>query len=329
MATAVPQTTAARPQPQAIARRNTFFRGWTPGRLLAFVFMCVVSVAFLIPLFWMISTSLKEASDLVGTHWIPRRIAWENYVDAFSFGLWPRWAFNSVTITLISVLGTVVSSSMVAYSFARLRWRGRDTLFSVVLATMMLPGVVTMIPQFVLFSKLPNPFYPLVQADWTPDWLVSALQFSGLSSRNWINSFLPLTVPAFTGGAFYIFMLRQFMRGIPMELSEAAKIDGASELRIWWNIITPLTGPALATVAIFQFQGAWQDFMGPLLYLQSEQLYTLQLGLRQFEAAAGGAPAWNWLMAASLLVMLPVLAVFLSMQRHFIQGISISGMGGR
>jgi multiple sugar transport system permease protein len=114
-----------------------------------------------------------------------------------------------------------------------------------------------------------------------------------------------------------------------MELSEAAKIDGASELRIWWNIITPLTGPALATVAIFQFQGAWQDFMGPLLYLQSEQLYTLQLGLRQFEAAAGGAPAWNWLMAASLLVMLPVLAVFLSMQRHFIQGISISGMGGR
>jgi multiple sugar transport system permease protein len=291
--------------------------------------MCVLSVLFLIPLFWMISTSLKEASDLVGTHWIPRRIAWENYVDAFSFGFWPRWAFNSITITLVSVLGTVLSSSMVAYSFARLRWRGRDTLFSVVLATMMLPGVVTMIPQFVLFSKLPNPLYPLVQADWTPEWLLTALQFLGLSSRNWINSFLPLTVPAFTGGAFYIFMLRQFMRGIPMELSEAAKIDGASELRIWWNIITPLTGPALATVAIFQFQGAWQDFMGPLLYLQSEQLYTLQLGLRQFEAAAGGAPAWNWLMAASLLVMLPVLAVFLSMQRHFIQGISISGMGGR
>jgi ABC-type glycerol-3-phosphate transport system permease component len=327
METAVPQVT--RPQPQAATRRDVFFRGWTPGRLTAFVFMCLISVLFLVPLLWMISTSLKEPSDLAGVHWIPRRIAWENYRDAFSFGMWPRWAFNSIIITLISVAGTVLSSSMVAYSFARLRWRGRDVLFSVVLATMMLPGVVTMIPQFVLFSKLPNPFFGLARSDLTPAWLHTALTFLGLTSKNWVNTFLPLTVPAFAGGAFYIFMLRQFMRGIPMELSEAAKIDGASELRIWWNIITPLTGPALATVAIFQFQGAWQDFMGPLLYLQSEPLYTLQLGLRQFEAAAGGQPAWNWLMAASLLVMLPVLVVFLSMQRHFIQGISISGMGGR
>jgi multiple sugar transport system permease protein len=244
--------------------------------------------------------------------------------------MWPRWAFNSIFITLVSVVGTVLSSAMVAYSFARLRWRGRDTLFSVVLATMMLPGVVTMIPQFVLFAKLPNPlYYAFLASGNAPEWLANGLQTLGLASRNWVNTFLPLTVPAFTGGAFYIFMLRQFMRGIPMELSEAAKIDGASELRIWWSIITPMTGPALATVAIFQFQGAWQDFMGPLLYLQSEPLYTLQLGLRQFEAAAGGQPAWNWLMAASLLVMLPVLTVFLSMQRHFIQGISISGMGGR
>jgi multiple sugar transport system permease protein len=173
----------------------------------------------------------------------------------------------------------------------------------------MLPSVVTLIPQFVLFAKLP------------------AFGFQG--SRVWTNTFLPLIVPAFTGGAFYIFLLRQFMRGIPMELSEAAKIDGASELRIWWSIIMPLTRPALATVAIFTFQGAWQDFMGPLLYLQSERLYTLQLGLRQFEAAAGGSPAWNWLMAASLMVMLPVLVVFLTLQRNFIEGISMSGMGGR
>ena len=329
MATTVPQTTAPIITPQALARRNAYFRRWTPGRLLAWVFMMLLSILFLIPLLWMISTSLKAPSDLAGIRWIPQRIAWENYVDAFSFGMWPRWAFNSIVITLVSVVGTVLSSAMVAYSFARLRWRGRDTLFSIVLATMMLPGVVTMIPQFVLFAKLPNPFYLLIASGNAPDGLVNALQMLGLASRNWINTFLPLTVPAFTGGAFYIFMLRQFMRGIPMELSEAAKIDGASELRIWWSVIMPLTGPALATVAIFQFQGAWQDFMGPLLYLQSEPLYTLQLGLRQFEAAAGGQPAWNWLMAASLLVMLPVLVVFLSMQRHFIQGISISGMGGR
>ena len=170
-------------------------------------------------------------------------------------------------------------------------------------------GVVVMIPQFVLFAKLP------------------AFGFQG--SRVWTNTFLPLIVPAFTGSAFYIFLLRQFMRGIPMELSEAARIDGASEFNIWWSIIMPLTRPALATVAIFQFQGAWQDFMGPLLYLQSEKLYTLQLGLRQFEAAAGGAPAWNWLMAASLMVMLPVLIVFVALQRNFIEGISLSGMGGR
>jgi multiple sugar transport system permease protein len=305
METAVQQTVRVEPrrQPQFHARN------WGLGRILAFVLMIAISLLFLVPLAWMISTSLKEAGDLAGTHWIPRRLAFENYRDAFSFGMWPQWTWNSIVITVSSVIGMVLSSSLVAYSFARLRWRGRDALFSVVLATMMLPSVVTMIPQFVLFAKLP------------------AFGFQG--SRVWTNTFLPLIVPAFTGGAFYIFLLRQFMRSIPMELSEAAKIDGASELRIWWSIIMPLTRPALATVAIFTFQGAWQDFMGPLLYLQSERLYTLQLGLRQFEAAAGGSPAWNWLMAASLMVMLPVLVVFLTLQRNFIEGISLSGMGGR
>lgn len=279
------------------------------GQILAWLILISVSILFIVPLLWMISTSLKEPSDLIGFRWIPRRIAWENYINAFSFGMWPRWTLNTVIITFTSVIGMVFSSSLVAYSFARLRWRGRDVLFSIVLATMMLPGVVTMIPQFVLFANLP------------------AFGFQG--SRVWVNTFLPLTVPAFTGGAFYIFLLRQFMRNIPMELSEAAKIDGASELRIWWSIILPLTKPALATIAIFSFQGAWQDFMGPLLYLQSEHLYTLQLGLRQFEAAAGGSPAWNWLMAASLMVMLPVLIVFLLFQRYFMEGITLSGMGGR
>jgi multiple sugar transport system permease protein len=234
---------------------------------------------------------------------------WENYRLAFSFGSWRRWAINTLIITATSVIGTVLSTSLVAYSFARLRWPGRDFLFSIVLATMMLPGIVTMIPQFILFSKLP------------------AFGFQGSSS--WVNTFLPLTVPAFTGNAFYIFLLRQFMRGIPMELSEAAKIDGASELRTWWSVVMPLTAPALAAIAIFTFQGAWEDFMGPLLYLQHEDLYTLQLGLRQFEAAAGGAPAWNWLMAASLVVMLPIIIIFLLFQRYFIEGVTLTGMGGR
>lgn len=303
-------TTVDREIPVQTKRKPLFaLRNWTIGKFVAWIFLIVMSIVFIVPLIWMISTSLKTPDDLIAFKWIPTRFAWENYIDAFSFGQWPRWTMNTVIITIFSVVGELISSSLVAYAFARLRWKGRDWLFSLVLATMMLPGVVLMIPRFVMFAKLPA--------------------FGFMGSRNWINTFLPLIVPAFTGSAFYIFLLRQFMRGIPMELSEAAKIDGASELRIWWSIILPLTKPALAAVAIFTFQGAWQDFMGPLLYLQSEKLYTLQLGLRQFEAAAGGQPAWNWLMAASLMVMLPVLVVFLLFQRYFIEGFQLSGMGGR
>ena len=277
--------------------------------LLAWLFLAATSVLFLVPFVWMLSTSLKDTTELSSANWIPQRLAWENYTAAFGFGMWGRWLFNTVFITVVSVVGSVLSTSIVAYSFARLRWPGRDKLFAIVLATMMLPGVVTMIPQFILFSRLPA--------------------FGLQGSPNWINTFLPLTVPAFTGSAFYIFMLRQFMRAIPMELSEAARIDGASELRIWWRIVLPLTAPALAYIAITTFQGAWEDFMGPLLYLQREDMYTLQLGLRQFEAAAGGAPAWNWMMAGSLVVMLPVILIFIFFQRFFIEGVAITGMGGR
>jgi len=277
----------------------------TLGRVLAWLLLVGITALWLVPFAWMVSTALKEPYDLMSKSWIPSRLAWENFTYAFGYGMWDKWTLNTVIITLASVIGTVLSSSLVAYAFARLRWPGRDVVFSLVLATMMLPGVVTMIPQFVLFAKLP------------------AFGFQG--SQNWINTFLPLTVPAFTGSSFYIFLLRQFMRSIPMELSEAAKIDGASEFRIWWNILMPLTKPAVAAVAIFTFQGAWQDFMGPLMYLQSEKLYTLQLGLRQFDAAAGGAPAWNWLMAASLAVILPVLIIFVLFHNYFIEGVQIGG----
>jgi len=303
-------TTLAEAQQTKIRERPLFKRPqWSTGKVFALLLLLGISILFIVPLLWMISTSLKEAQDLVGIRWIPTRLAWENYVDAFSFGMWPQWTLNTVIITVLSVIGQVLSSSLVAYAFARLRWRGRDALFSVVLATMMLPSVVTLIPQFVLFSNLPA--------------------FGFMGSKVWVNTFLPLIVPAFTGSAFYIFLLRQFMRGIPQDLTDAARIDGAGELRIWWSIILPMTKPALAVVAIFTFQGAWQDFMGPLLYLQSEKWYTLQLGLRQFEAAAGGSPAWHWLMAASLMVMLPVLIVFIAFQRYFIEGFNFSGLAGR
>ncbi|HNP70407.1 MAG TPA: carbohydrate ABC transporter permease [Kouleothrix sp.] len=277
--------------------------------LAAWLVLASISALFLVPFLWMLSTSLKDFSELFNNRWLPTRLAWENYAQAFSFGQWPRWALNTVVIALASVLGTLLSTSLVAYAFARLRWPGRDWLFGLVLATMMLPGIVTLIPQYILFSKLP------------------AFGFQG--SDTWVNTFLPLVVPSFAGDAFYIFLLRQFMRTIPLDLSEAARIDGASELRTWWSVVLPLVRPALAYIAITKFQYAWEDFMGPLIYLQRENLYTLQLGLRQFEAAAGGAPAWNWLMAASLVVMLPVIVIFLLFQRYFIEGVTLSGMGGR
>lgn len=279
------------------------------GQILAFIALALISITWIVPFLWMLSTSLKTPDQLVGNRFWPENPSFEPYRTAFlafdRLPNWIRWGSNTLIITFTAVVGKVLSTTLVAYAFARLRWRGRDTLFAVVLATMMIPSVVTMIPAFIVFSKLP------------------AFGFQG--SRNWINTFLPLTVPAFTGDAFFIFLMRQQMRGIPMELSEAAKIDGASELRIWWNVIVPLVKPVMAVVAIFTFQAAWEDFMGPLLYLQSEDKYTLQLGLRQFEAAAGGAPAWNELMAASLIVMIPVITIFLIFQKYFIEGVQIAG----
>ena len=299
----------------ATTARSANWRRWRIFRMgvaewIALLLLIGITILFLVPLAWMLSTSLKSPFELMRPNWIPETLAWNNYVDAFSFGMWARWTINTVILTVLAVISAVFATSLTAYAFARLRWPGRDIMFGFVLATMMLPGVVLLIPQFIIFANLP------------------AFGFQG--SRVWVNTFLPLVVPGFLGGgAFNIFLLRQFMRGIPMSLSESAKIDGASELRILWSIVMPLSKPALATIAIFSFQGAWQDFMGPLIYLQSERLYNLQLGLRQFDFAAGGAPAWNWLMAASLVVMLPVLTVFLTFQQYFIEGISITGSVGK
>jgi ABC-type glycerol-3-phosphate transport system permease component len=302
----------SRPLPAVAGKRHGFSLRSTPFfrmsvlEWLAWLLLVIIAALFLVPLLWMISTSLKSPFELMRSNWIPSDLAWSNYIDAFSFGMWGRWAVNSLIITVAAVAAAVFSTSLTAYAFARLEWRGRDVLFGVVLATMMLPSVVLLIPQFIIFANLP------------------AYGFQG--SKVWVNTFLPLIVPGFLGGgAFNIFLLRQFMRGIPMSLSESAKIEGASELRILWSIVMPLSKPALGTIAIFAFQGSWQDFMGPLIYLQSERLYNLQLGLRQFEFAFGGSPAWNWLMAASLVVMLPVMLVYLFFQQYFIKGLSLTG----
>jgi len=204
----------------------------TVKHVIAFIVLVAIGLLFVAPFLWMLSTSLKPALYVFTQGWIPHPFVWQNYYDALTSAPFDVYFRNTILITTLSVVGAVLSSSLVAYSFARLKWPGRDVLFGIVLATMILPSIVTLIPQYILFAKI-----------------------------GWVNTFLPLIVPVWLGGsAFYIFLLRQFYRGIPMELSEAARIDGASELRIWWQIVQPLARPALAAVAIFSFNGAWEDY---------------------------------------------------------------------
>ncbi|MDI7274747.1 MAG: carbohydrate ABC transporter permease [Anaerolineae bacterium] len=289
-----------------LARRAQGFSWWRSRKLrthaarsTVFAILLVGSLLFLFPLIWMLSTSLKTNEQVyrVPTVWIPNPIAWDNYPRALSRMPFLLFLRNSCITSFIPVIGAVLSASMVAYSFARVRWPGRDFWFIVLIATMMLPAQVTMIPVYVLYSRL-----------------------------RWINTFLPLTVPWFFGGAFFVFLLRQFFLGIPLELSDAAFMDGCSHLGIWWRIIIPLAKPALATVAVFTFLFTWNDFLGPLLYLRQEKLYTLQVGLQYFRLQH--QVNWQELMAASLVVLTPTLVIFFLGQRHFVQGITLTGLKG-
>jgi ABC-type glycerol-3-phosphate transport system permease component len=258
-----------------------------------------VAVLFLVPFLWMISSSLKPNYQIfeVPPRWIPNPPQWDNYSEALTTLPFDRYMVNTAIITALTIVGHVVSCTLIAYAFARLRAPGRDVLFLVVLATMMLPYPVTMVPLYVLFKQL-----------------------------GWINTFLPLTVPAFFGSAFYIFLLRQFFLTIPPDFEDAAIIDGANTLQILWRVILPLSMPAVATVAIFTFQAAWNDFLAPLIYLQKPELYTVTLGLQFFRSTY--TTNWAYLMAASLVTSLPVIVVFFLAQRYFIEGITLSGVKG-
>jgi multiple sugar transport system permease protein len=256
-----------------------------------------VALLFLVPLLWMLSSSLKPNWQImeVPPRWIPRPPRWENYREALTVLPFGRYVANTALITLLTIVGHLLSCTLIAYAFARLRAPGRDALFVVLLATMMLPYPVTMVPLYVLFNRL-----------------------------GWINTILPLVVPAFLGSPFYIFLLRQFFRSIPRDFEDAARIDGASLLQILWRIMLPLALPAMATVAIFTFQAAWNDFLGPLIYLQRPDLYTVTLGLQFFRTSY--TTDWAYLMAASLVTMLPLLVVFFLAQRAFVEGIALSGL---
>lgn len=272
--------------------------------LCVHVVLISFSILLMVPFVWTVSTSLKEYKDIFvwPPQWIPRPIRWQNYSEALTVLPFGRFAINTAYIVAAGVLGTVLSSSLVAFGFARLRFPGRDLLFLIMLATMMLPGVVTLIPVFVLFRYL-----------------------------GWINTPLPLIVPHyFGGGAFNVFLLRQYFSGIPLEMDDAGRIDGCSNFGLYWRIIVPQSANAMAIVAIFTFMGMYHDFMGPLLYLKDLSQYTLAVGLNFFRGLAGtwGQTYYHWLMAASTVTMIPPLLVFFLAQRYFIQGIVITGVKG-
>ena len=277
-------------------------------RIAAHLVLLIVCTMAILPFAWMVSTSLKTAeatTEYPPSLW-PRPIQWHNYLDVFrnekaNFLLWTR---NTLVIAVLAVTGTTLSSAIVAYGFARLRFRGRNVLFAIMLSTMMLPFPVTMVSLFALFR-------------WLGD-------HTGMP---WLGTFKPLWVPAWFGSAFNIFLLRQFFSTIPTQLSEAARIDGCSEFGIFWRIIVPLSKPALAVVALFAFIYVWNDFLGPLVYLQRPEQFTLVLGLQNFQSKAGGT-SWHLLMAASVLVILPALLLFFLAQRTFIEGIATTGIKG-
>lgn len=264
---------------------------------LAHIVLIMASIFFIIPFVWLVSTSLKPITQIYSfpPEWIPKEFRFQNYLEAMSYIPFFTYLKNTAVITIASTIGVVISCPLVAYSFAKLRWKGRNVFFIITIAVMMIPGQVTMIPLFLLFNAI-----------------------------GWVGTPLPLIVPAFFGVPFYIFLLRQFFLGLPNTLRDSAKIDGASELRIYLQIMIPLAKPALLAVGLFQFMASWTDFLGPLIYLTDDSQYTLSLGLQQFQNQMG--TEWGLMMAVATMMTIPIIIMFFFMQRTFIQGITFSGI---
>ncbi len=269
------------------------------GKIISYSLLILGSILVLIPVFWMVSSALKPNYQIFvfPPQWIPNPIQWNNFVKAMTSLPFGTYFQNTMIIEVGTIVGTLLSCSIVAYGFARLDAPGRNFWFIVLLSTMMLPGVVTMIPVYLIFRQL-----------------------------GWVNTFLPLIVPNWFGSAFFIFLMRQFFMTIPRDFEEAARIDGANTWQILTRIVFPLSKPALATVTIFTFMGVWNDFMGPLIYLNKPNTYTLALGLNFFKGQY--TSDWNMLMAASLVMMLPLVILFFAAQKAFIEGITLTGVKG-
>lgn len=270
------------------------------GQVALYLALTATSALFCLPFVWLVLTSLKPPDEVFAPGFFPSTVHWRAYADVFRLAPVALWLRNSLIVSLLGVVAVVFSSALIAYGFARLRFRGRSQLFALVMATQLLPGAATMVPTYLIWNKL------------------------GLT-----NTFWPLWAGNLFGSAFYIFMLRQFLLGIPQDLVEAARIDGASYLGIWWRIMLPLIKPAMVAVAVFEFQAKWNDFVTPLIYLNKVDLYTLALGLQSFKVERDQQfIGWEVLMAASVVMTVPMIALFFVFQRYFIEGTATTGLKG-
>lgn len=291
--TAATDATTYRKSSRRSANRNS--------TIFTVVLLVFGALIIALPFFWMITTSLKKAGDvyLYPPEWIPSPPQWSNYREVFDVVPMGRIVLNTTIIVAGVLLGTLFSCSFAAYGFARLRAPGRNFIFLIVLATMMLPATVTLVPTYIFFNKI-----------------------------GWIDSFKPLILPAWFGSPFFIFLLRQFYLGLPRELEESARLDGASNYRIWWSIMLPLSKPALATVAVFTFIGTYNDFFGPLIYLSSESKRTIAVSLAYFNGSPRAGPQMHLVMAMTLLAIVPSVLVFIFAQRVFVRGIVTGAVKG-
>jgi ABC-type glycerol-3-phosphate transport system permease component len=271
------------------------------SQALTYLILTAGGLMMLTPFFWLVSSSLKAPHQIYvfPPQWIPDPIQWKNYTEVFQVVPILQYAANTLTITIFATTGVVLSSSLAAYSFARLRFPGREVVFAGILATIMLPFVVTMIPVYIMFTQL-----------------------------GWVGTFLPLIVPSWFGGPITIFLLRQFFRTIPMELEDAARIDGASRPRIFVQIILPLARPALTVVVVLSLLHNWNDFLAPLIYLQKREMYTLALGLNSLQYFEGGLDWTHYVMVLATMMVTPVVIVYFLAQRAFVEGIVLTGMKG-
>jgi len=268
-------------------------------KALAYVLLALMVLSTLFPFFWMVSTSLKQEQRVfrIPMEWLPNPVMWENYVYIFTTMPFGSFVANSFKISILSCLGEILSCSLAAYAFARIPFPGRNALFVIILGTMMVPFQVRMIPTYLVMHRL-----------------------------HWIDTHLPLWVPAWLGGAYGTFLIRQYMLTLPQELMDAAKIDGCAHFGIYWRIVMPLAKPVLATLALLGFMYSWNSLLGPLLYLNTESKFTLTLALTRFRGH--NYTYWTKMMAGATVSLIPAATLFLFTQQYFVQGVTLTGLKG-